>query len=124
MYGISSISDDLEDEILDVLYNYAFEPKTEYFRKLIVKIMETRREANRNTYSVVLCDNFNDKTVNINKLVVESGLAHCINESLLKLTIDVPKSAPEQKEEEEEEEYEEGKNKTLYLVSQFFIEIL
>lgn len=89
MYGTKAVTEDSQNDILDILYDYAFEPNSHYFRTLYAKKMVTSKTTKHFNYSIILCDNFNDRPININKIIIDSGLVTCSDDTLLHLEINL-----------------------------------
>lgn len=83
------------------MYNYSLEPDTDYFRTLHVKIMDMVKVEEKNAYSVVLFDNFTEKTVNVNKIIVECGFAVYKESDLETMNITISKDIVKNEEKDD-----------------------
>lgn len=72
--------------------------------------METTTVSKRSTYSIILCDNFKERPININKLIIDSGLAICSEDALLEMKIDIPRDDVKTSEECDEDIIEDAHN--------------
>lgn len=108
LFGVNPTLDLWSPEAVDILYEYCFEPGTDFFRTLysVISKKETARLTGGEKYAVVLMDMTNSKPVMINSIMIECGLgvaadSEDLNRELPAITV------RNEEESEEEEEIEE-----------------
>uniref|UniRef100_A0A6P7GEM3 RNA helicase n=1 Tax=Diabrotica virgifera virgifera TaxID=50390 RepID=A0A6P7GEM3_DIAVI len=76
LYGINLLGDTWDEEVINALYSYAFEPGTDIFRSLFVQVYEKENcdSLTPVKYAVVFKDGFGDKNVLVNKLLIDCGM--------------------------------------------------
>lgn len=77
LFGVSPILDCWCPEATDVLYDYCFEPNSDYFRTLYAVVMtkEQAKFTNGEKYSILLLDNLSGATISISNLLIDCGFA-------------------------------------------------
>lgn len=77
LFGISPVLDCWCGEATDVLYDYCYEPNTDYFRTLYAVVCRKERATftDGEKYSILLLDNFSGETVSIGNLMFDCGFA-------------------------------------------------
>lgn len=85
MFGISPVLDVWCGEALDILYDYCFEPDSDYFRTLyaVVHSKESAKISGGEKYSISLLDNLSGRTINLCKLIIDCGFASCVEGEML-----------------------------------------
>ncbi|KAJ8972982.1 hypothetical protein NQ317_019013 [Molorchus minor] len=97
LHGVKPILNDWQNDVVDILYDYAMEPYTDIFRTLYIKPClkeENSLLPRQKRYSVVLKDGFGEKKVLVNNLLIECGLAGSDPEEEI-TNFDIPESAAE-----------------------------
>lgn len=85
MYGVNPTSEQWTEDAASALGNYHFEPNTDIFRTLYIKTVKSLQTTNNGTrkYSVVMIDNYNQKNLMINNIIIDCGLGvHVLEECL------------------------------------------
>lgn len=109
LFGVKPVLDCWSPEANDMLYEYCFEPNTDYFRTLYTKIhkIETPRLTQGSKYAVLLIDTINSKPTLVNNVIIDCGIAIGVDSEDLNVEILLSKVNTDEKEENEEEEIEE-----------------
>lgn len=90
MFGLQPAVDDWCQEATDILYDYCFEPDSDYYRTLyaVVCSEEAAKLTNGKKYNILLLDNLNGKTVSIGHLMLDCGFATLVENE--KMPEDLP----------------------------------
>lgn len=90
MFGISPALDVWCKEATDILYEYCFEPDSDYYRTLyaVVCSKETAKVSCGKKYSILLLDNLSGRTISIGNLMIDCGFATLVEDE--KLPEDLP----------------------------------
>lgn len=111
LYGVKPILDCWSPEAVDILYEYCFEPQTDYFRTLYTKICntETSRLTQGTKYALLLIDTMNSKPVMVNSVIIDCGFAVAVDSEHLdkEISINVNNSQEEEDGSEEEDVVDE-----------------
>lgn len=77
LFGIQPAFYDWCQEATDILYDYCFEPDSDYYRTLyaVVCSHEAAKLTNSKKYNILLLDNLNGRTISIGNLMLDCGFA-------------------------------------------------
>ncbi|XP_030757760.1 putative ATP-dependent RNA helicase TDRD12 [Sitophilus oryzae] len=78
MYGVKSIDGTWRDEATDLLYDKGFEPGTDVFRSLFVKVYSRQNNEivqKQNSYLVAIKDGFSERHLLLSQLLIDCGFA-------------------------------------------------
>ncbi|XP_057658542.1 putative ATP-dependent RNA helicase TDRD12 [Diorhabda carinulata] len=106
LYGIRPIYNAWDENVTNMLYNYAHEPNTDIFRTLYLKVCrrETSSIITPTKYSVLLKDGLDEKKTLINQILIECGTVVANPDEILEdFEIPAPQQGPPELDEHLEE---------------------
>lgn len=112
LFGVKPVLDCWSPEAIDILYEYCFEPHTDYFRTLYIKICntETSRLTQGTKFAVLLIDTMNSKPVLINNIMIDCGFAIDVDTEVLDKDMSLSMTNHDEEDEDDDAEEEDGQS--------------
>lgn len=108
LHGVFPRAGEWSDDAISLLYDYMFEPESDIFRSLFVKVCSSEQlncNGLKTKYSILLKDGFGENNPLLNQILVEAGVASSV--FLQVEDFDIPSYESEENSEFTEQVHEE-----------------